>query len=492
MSAAIDPAEPVRPTSLPHQLCPPDTTSPARRSPRSDDSPPPQCESRRRFTGWAATSFAALLGRPASRWAWVALAAVNAVAVTACLLSYSRHGVGYGLYRIDLAAYRMGGQSWLHGKDLYGLAPVSRGLPLPFTYPPIAAVLLAPLALMAMTPAGTVLTIGSIALAAAVLRVFVRRLAGTAAGIAWRARAREAAWGIGWLLPVTLLLEPVRSTLAYGQVNLVLMALVAVDCLAAAPRWPRGALTGLAAAVKLTPAAFVLFFILRRDYRAATTAGVSFAAATAAGFVFARRDSVRYWTVTVFQTGRIGDPAHAANQCLQAVLARAGLATHTLWGAAALLGLSALVAAVTWLGMRRALAASQDCLALSLNALGALLISPMSWSHHWVWCAPALLTLADLGRRHRNRLVMTAAACGLVIFAVAPQWWLGRFAGQEVRWAAWQQLFGNSYVIFAAAVLFLAACGRLTRPVPEAGTVPRPRSSNLVDEEEMLPHLRRV
>jgi alpha-1,2-mannosyltransferase len=497
MSAAIDPAEPVRLTSLPQQLGPPDTTSPSRRSPQSgDSSPPPRSESRRRFTRWAATSFATFRGRLASRWAWAALAAVNVVAVTACLLSYSRHGVGYGLYRIDLAAYRMGGQLWLHGEDLYGLAPVSRGVPLPFTYPPIAAVLLAPLALMAMTPAGTVLTIGSIALAAAVLWVFVRRLAGTAAGTAagifWSARAGEAARGVGWLLPVTLLLEPVRSTVAYGQVNLVLMALVAVDCLAAAPHWPRGALTGLAAAVKLTPAAFVLFFILRRDYRAATTAGVSFAAATALGFAFAWRDSVRYWTASVFQTGRIGDPAHAANQCLQAVLARAGLATHTLWGTAALLGLSALVAVMTWLGMRRALAASQDCLALSLNALAALLISPMSWSHHWVWCAPALLTLADLGRRHRSGLAMAAAASGLVVFAVAPQWWLGRFAGQEVRWAAWQQLFGNSYVIFAVAVLSLAACGRLIGPVPEAGIVPRPRSTPVVDEGEMLSHLRRV
>ena len=130
---------------------------------------------------------------------------------------------------------------------------------------------------------------------------------------------------MGWLLPAALLLEPVRNTLAYGQINIVLMALVALDCLTEAPRWPRGALIGLAAAVKLTPAAFVLFFLLRRDYRAAAAAGVSFAAATAAGFVLAGHDSVRYWTAAVFQTGRIGNPATPANQCLQAVLARAGL-----------------------------------------------------------------------------------------------------------------------------------------------------------------------
>ncbi|MGH3211342.1 MAG: glycosyltransferase 87 family protein [Trebonia sp.] len=384
----------------------------------------------------------------------VALVALNLAAVTACLLSYSRHGVGFGLYRIDLAAYRLGGQSWLHRADLYGAVPVIRGLPLPFTYPPVAAVLLAPLALMGMSAAGTVLTLGSIALVAAVLRVFLRRLAGPTSGSAWAA---------GWLLPVTLLLEPVRSTLAYGQVNVVLMALVALDCLVSAPRWPRGALTGLAAAVKLTPAAFVLFFLLRRDYRAAATAGVSFAAATAAGFALAGRDSMRYWTVSVFQTGRIGDPVHAANQCLQAVLARAGLPPHTAVGTAAWLALSALVAVLAYHGMRRALAASQECLALSLNAFAALLISPMSWSHHWVWCAPALLTLADLGRRYRLRLAGAAAACGLVIFVAAPQWWLGKFAGQEVRWAAWQQVIGNSYVLFAVSVLLLAACGQFAR-----------------------------
>jgi alpha-1,2-mannosyltransferase len=403
------------------------------------------------------TGFAELFKRPASRWARAALVAVNLAAVTAFLLSYSRHGLGFGPYRIDLAAYRSGTWTWLRGGDLYGQVPVIRGLPMPFTYPPIAAIVLAPLALLPLTAAGTVLTIGSIALAAVVLRVFLRRLAGPAAG-SW--------WAVGWLLPAALLLEPVRNTLAYGQINIVLMALVALDCLTAEPRWPRGALTGLAAAVKLTPAAFVLFFLLRRDYRAAVTAGASFAVTTATGFALAGRDSVHYWTATVFQTDRIGGPAHAANQCIQGVLARAGLDPHTLPGAAAWLALSAVVVIVACRGMRQALAASQDCWALSLNAFAALLISPMSWSHHWVWSAPALLVLADLGRRHRDRLAVAAAACGVVLFAAAPQWWLGKFAVPEQRWAAWQQVIGSSYVLFAALVLLLSACGLLARQEP--------------------------
>ena len=413
------------------------------------------------FPQQAATGFAGLLRRPASRWARVTLVAVNLAAVAAFLVSYSRHGVGFGPYRIDLGVYRMGGQTWLHGGDLYRQVLVTGGLRLPFTYPPVAAVVLAPLALLPVTVASTVLTVGSVALAGVVLGVFLRRLAGPVVG---SLRAAESLWAAGWLLPAALLLEPVRSTLAYGQINIVLMALVTLDCLTAAPRWPRGALTGLAAALKLTPAAFVLFFVLRRDYRAAAWAGVSFAAVTAAGFVLAGPDSARYWTAIVFQTGRPGSPATATNQCLQAVLARAGLDPHTLPGAAAWLLLSALVLVAAWRGMRYALAAGQVCLALSLNAFAALLISPVSWSHHWVWCVPVLLTLADLARRHRHRLAAASAAAGLILFTAAPQWWLAKFAGPAPDWTPWQQAIGSSYVFFAALILLLSACGQLNPP----------------------------
>jgi alpha-1,2-mannosyltransferase len=388
------------------------------------------------------------------------LVMVNLAAVAVFLLSYSRHGLGFGSYRIDLAVYRMGGHTWLHGGSLYGAVLVTpAGLRLPFTYPPISAVIFSPLALLPMAAADTVLTVASIALAAVVLRVFLRRLAGPGAG---------SLWTVGWLLPGMLLIEPVRSTLAYGQVNIVLMALVTVDCLAEKPRWPRGALIGLAAAMKLTPAAFVLFFLLRRDYRAAATAGISFAAATAVGFVLAGPDSMRYWTSTVFQSNRIGAPSTAANQCIQAVLARAGLDPQTLPGIAAWLALSAFVVAMAWRGMRHAFAASQPCWALSLNAFAALLISPISWSHHWVWCVPALLTLADVGVRRRHRLALAVAACGVVLFATAPQWWLGKFAGPALKWAAWQQALGSSYVLFAVLVLFLSARGQLIPRTPAA------------------------
>jgi alpha-1,2-mannosyltransferase len=394
--------------------------------------------------------------RPASRLARAALLAVNLVCITFFLLSFTRHGVRFGPYRIDLDVYRLGGHAWLSGADLYGrLPPTAEGARLLFTYPPIAAVLLSPLSLMPMAVAGTVLALCTIALAAVVLKAFLSSL-----DFPWRAPG----WALAWLLPLALFLEPVRNTLAYGQINIILMALVTLDCLAGVPRWPRGALVGLAAAVKLTPAAFVLYFLLRRDYRAAATSAASFAIATGIGFLLAPRDSAQYWTRTIFQTGRIGSPAYAANQSIQAVLDRAGLDPHTPAGAAVWLAVSIIVLLLACRGMRQALAAGNNCWAVSVNAFAALLISPISWSHHWVWCVPAVLTLAVLGWRHHDRLLLITAACGIGVFGAGAQWWFPAGNDRELQWAAWQQVVGSSYLIFAAAILLLSAAGKLTPP----------------------------
>jgi alpha-1,2-mannosyltransferase len=391
--------------------------------------------------------------RPASLWARVTLIAVDLACVTFFLLGFTPHGVRFGPYRIDLDVYRIGGHAWLTGKDLYGHLPrTASGARLPFTYPPIAAVLLSPLSLVPMTAAVTVLTLGSIALAAVVLAVFLRRLAGSA--FSWP-------WALAWLMPPALFLEPLRNNMAYGQVNVVLMAMVTLDCLVAEPRWPRGALVGLAAAVKLTPAAFVLFFLIRRDYRAAGVAASSFLIATGAGFALGWHDSVQYWTRIVFDVDRIGNPAYAPNQSIEAVMARAGLDMHSMAVTAVWLAASAAVVAVTCRGMRHALQSGDDCWALSLNALAALLISPISWSHQWVWIAPALLTLWFVGRRHHARLPVAGLLCGLAVFGAGPQWWFPHGGARELGWAPWEQVVGSSYVIFAVLVLAASAIWKL-------------------------------
>jgi alpha-1,2-mannosyltransferase len=241
-------------------------------------------------------------------------------------------------------------------------------------------------------------------------------------------------------VPVALLLEPVRMTLAYGQVNLLLMGLVAADCLVRKPHWPRGALVGLAAAIKLTPAGFVLFFLLRRDYRAAATAVGTFVMLTAAGFAFAPDDSAKYWSSTLLDTGRIGAVHFASNQSLQAVLARFGMeppGRTVLWlfGAAIVLGIAFVV-------IRQAFAAGRPQFALGVNALAILVISPVSWSHHWVWLVPVLLC-CTIGWQ----------VAGSAIFFSAPHWWWEGSANREFEWNLGQQLLGNAYLFFALAVL---------------------------------------
>lgn len=369
----------------------------------------------------------------------IGLALISLVIIAGFVANFVDGEARFDIYHLDLDVYRIGAQAWLNGDDLYGVLPATAiGLPLPFTYPPISAIVFSPATMVPLALAGVLLTL----LSAALLVLVVAAGAGVAGQPRWLIA--------GAVLPLALLLEPVRSTLSYGQINILLMALVLADCLTKNPRWPRGALVGLAAAVKLTPAAFVLFFLFRRDYRAAATAVASFLACTSVGFALSWDNSVRYWTSVLFDTDRIGAPHFATNQSLLAVLARFGLessARSAVWllGAAMVLGVAAVA-------IRRALATNQPMFALTLNALAILVISPVSWSHHWVWAVPLLLCCGSWWIR----------LGGLTLFLAAPQWWwFPETAEHEFDWGIGQQLLGNSYLYFAVLVLIWAAFGSL-------------------------------
>ena len=192
--------------------------------------------------------------------------------------------------------------------------------------------------------------------------------------------------------PAAIWLEPISSNFAFGQINVVLMTLVIADCVPRRTPWPRGLLLGLGIALKLTPAVFLLYFLLRRDNRAAMTALASFAGATLIGFVLAWSDSWEYWTHTVHHTDRIGEAALNTDQNIAGALARLGLGEHerfVLWVLACL----AVLALTVW-AMRRVLRAGEPTLAVICVALFGLVVSPVSWSHHWVWALPAVLVTA--------------------------------------------------------------------------------------------------
>ena len=402
-----------------------------------------------------------LAGRPRS-----ALIVTLNLAVAAIYLVHVGHGIGLGDYRIDLEVYRTGARVLLYGGDLYGQLPrLGDGHELPFTYPPFAALSFVPLAILGYNIANWLLTGVTVACVAACLWCYAASTAAQA-GAGMRRL-------LPWALPAALLLEPIRSTLTYGQINVLLMALVSFDCLTRVPRWPRGIGVGLAAALKLTPGIFLLFFLLRRDLRSAARAGLSFAACTGAGFALAPHDSLRYWTKIAYQPARIGGISYASNQSILGTLARLGLSNPArtwLW-----LILCLLVAALTVTGMRSALKAGQVTSALLLNAVAGLVISPISWSHHWVWAAPALLTC--LATIHPNRRRPPAfAVLALLIFAIAAHWLLPSGDGRELHWSWWQQAVGDSYTLIGFAALTLAAIKSLL-PRPERrgpGTAGRP------------------
>jgi len=214
---------------------------------------------------------------------------------------------------IDLRVYRAGGEIALHGGDL------SRAHfgPLPFTYPPFAAAVLAPLAVPSWLVARIVMTAASVIALPLVLFLALRlppakswldrRDAGCLALVA----AAAAVW-----------LEPVRTMLGLGQVDMLLALAVLADLALPASSRFKGALTGIAAGIKLTPAIFIVYFLITKRYRAAATAVIAFAATVAIGFAILPASSANYWNGTFLNPRRIGSVQSGQNVSLLGAIIR--------------------------------------------------------------------------------------------------------------------------------------------------------------------------
>jgi alpha-1,2-mannosyltransferase len=374
----------------------------------------------------------------AARPNWIYL-----VAVPALVAMVTRMAATFGGHYLDLEVYRLGVHAWLSGGDIYGILPVtSAGVVLPFIYPPLAALVMVPLTVLSWPVAAILMFALSLSALVATLYLVARRL--------WpRAAPRTMLAVTSLMVAPALLLEPVSQTFSFGQINLVLMAMVAADCLIDRPRWPRGLLVGLAAAIKLTPAVFVLYFLLRRDYRAAFGTLLGAAAGTAVGALVAPGPSLHYWTGGLAGASGVSGSPFFTNQTFQAVLVRAGidgLPMKALW-----LLLSAGLLLLAAPAIRR----GPRALAMVVTAGVGLLVSPTSWSHHWVWIAPGLLVVAVLAWRARSWRWALAGAVLAVSFVMAPFHQLPHDNNRELTWSAAQQTVGASYVIVTVAVYLL-------------------------------------
>lgn len=342
---------------------------------------------------------------------------------------------------MDLRVYRAGGRAWLDGTSLYSdqFAHRYHTRGLPFTYPPVSAMLFTAIAIMPMDVAIAVITGLSLLALVVVAVIVVKR--------PWPAVVAVVVGGV--------LLEPARLTLSFGQVNLVLMALVAADCLLPRTPWPRGVLIGVAAAVKLTPIAFVLFFVAHRQWRPVGWAIAGFAGMTLLAWAMAPGDTPAYLSTVLGDPERIGDLDYAGNQSLSGLWHRFGGLGNTLT-TALWLASSLVVAAIAWYVVRRARAAGDDLAALVAVATAALLASPVSWSHHWVWAALAGVWLVPRLREWRWP-ARIATVVGLLLFVAPPHWVLPDRYDREQHWTWWQHVVGNDYTWCGLALLVVLA-----------------------------------
>jgi alpha-1,2-mannosyltransferase len=365
--------------------------------------------------------------------------------------------LGHTPYRIDIDVYRLGGKAWLDGRALYADGAIFHtrgGIDLPFTYPPLAAVAFSPFAWLSLAAASVAITLTTLVLLIASTVIVLTRLdvwpqTSITTEPAWLRRCWLAA---AIVAPAVSYLEPIRSNFEFGQINVVLMTLVIADCLPRRTLWPRGMLLGVAIALKLTPAVFLLYFLLRRDTRALLVAAASAVLATLAGFALTWRDSWEYWTDTVRNTDRIGTATLNTNQNIAGALARLGLGEgerFVLWTLACF----AMLALTVW-AARRVLRAGQPVLALICVAMFGLVVSPVSWSHHWVWALPTVVVTAVVAYRLRHLALAAVTVAGIALMVWTPIPLMPEH--HETAASLWRQLAGGSYVWWAIAVIGVA------------------------------------
>jgi len=375
---------------------------------------------------------------PRSRRRTLLLAAATVAVLYAAVAPVLLYGDPL-LHRIDLGVYRLGGSAVLHGQPLYdpsfgsALHP-----PLPFTYPPLAALLAAAMAPLPRLVNDVAWTVACIAVLVGVVALAFRPLL--------RRAGDRAPWVLLGVSMALLWTTPINDHLGFGQVNLFLMGLVLADLLVPHPRWPRGALIGLAAAIKLIPAVFVLYLVVNGQRRAARTAVLSALACTALAALALPGDSRTYWTGAFLDSGRVGSNAYFSNQSLHGIALRLlpGPVATPVWLAAAL--------AVLVVGMRRArvaAAAGAPLAAAVLVGLTANLVSPVSWMHHLVWLVPALGLLVADGRNRRRVVV----ALGLLVLLWARLPYVGQHLVDHGAPALLSEPVRNAYGLVCLGLL---------------------------------------
>ena len=334
-------------------------------------------------------------------------------------------------WQVDVEVYREAGVSILTGRPVYSAMTEAPQL-LPFTYPPFAAVLALPLALLPFGVVGWLWTAAQVAATAAIVWYAGWRLihrTGTGLPIV-----------LALLVAPMLWLHPVSDGIRFGQVNAFMVLACLMDLRRPRPgvlrRVPAGVLVGLAMSIKLTPGVFVVHYLVNRRWREAATAVVTAVTVTLGTWVLLPEASFAFWGGALQDPSRLGPNMGTSNQSLRGFLLRVGpdgTAGTVLW-----LACIAVVGVIGFHLARRAYLAGDSISEVAVVGLMACLLSPVAWIHHLHWMV--VVIFAVLGAdplRDRRRLLAAAVLTG---------WFLCRLPWWGISWLnqpTWPELPGR-------------------------------------------------
>ncbi len=372
-------------------------------------------------------------------------------AVLVLALIVARYVFWAGLHdEVDFGVYRAGGHAFAAGQDLYRLRVPPIGLP--FTYPPAAAVLFAPFSWLPIRSGQVLWMAASLAGLYAFVWLTLRRYA---VGV-----ARRSLLVLMLVVGVVAWSDPLKVGLDLGQINVLIALLVVADLAGALPWIPRGALIGIAAALKLTPLFLICYFVAVRRYRAACVATGAFVAVSATAFLLGPHASTEYWFHGYFgDPRRTGGISYVSNQSLYGTIVRltgGPLHVRFYWLPAVIV----VGGVVLWAARR--LHSDRPWLAESLAMAAILLISPVSWVHHWILVLPFLVSCVRLySEAPRLRFMLGATLALSAAVALGAIWWVPNNNGREYRHNTWQFLVGNSDVLLLLITIAAALAATL-------------------------------
>lgn len=371
--------------------------------------------------------------------------------------------IGQDHGQFDLRLYYDAINYWLAGHDLYSYSqPDPVNIELGFTYPPVGALLMAPMGLFTYPVVHVLSMLGIVAAGVFFAYLILRE----------RVRLPKPLMlaAVGVVTAFAFTLEPFRQTLSFGQINIYLALLVAVDLLILRRRGSKwtGAGIGLATAIKLTPGIFIIYLLVVGRWRAALTAIGTVIAANLVSLIIAPAETWKYFTSLMWETSRVGFLDATMNQSVNGLIAR--LDSPLAPGRLPWLALAAVVLVVGFWRARRAALGGDELAAMTLAGFVGVLVSPVSWVHHIIWILPAMLIIAvrlkrtigalaadDSGYSSSDRALMgrigQAIGYSVLLTAGLAFWCIPTASLMDVK--DWEYDRGGALLAFAGSVQLL-------------------------------------